>query len=110
MQNCFPPFLLEVETMENSNRVIKDYIADILEQVSSLMENLWEMLEGSSQHRGTPEEKQTLLMDYEMSLILASYLMGMHESRVTDCHIKNPEKILNILDDFSPLAEQKQIR
>ena len=49
-------------------------------------------------------------MDYEMSLILASYLMGMHESRVTDCHIKNPEKILEILDDFSPLAEQKQIR
>ena len=35
-----------------------------------------------------------------MSLILASYLMGMHESRVTDCHIKNPEKILEILDDF----------
>ena len=27
-----------------------------------------------------------------------------------DCHIKNPEKILEILDDFSPLAEQKQIR
>ena len=27
--------------MENSNRVIKDYIADILEQVSSLMEK-WE--------------------------------------------------------------------
>ena len=26
-------------------------------------------------------------MDYEMSLILASYLMGMHESRVTDCYI-----------------------
>ena len=49
-------------------------------------------------------------MDYEMSLILASYLMGMHESRVTDCHIKNPEKILEILDDFSPLAEQKQTR
>ena len=48
-------------------------------------------------------------MDYEMSLILASYLMGMHESRVTDCYIKNPEKILEILDDFSPLAEQKQI-
>ena len=49
-------------------------------------------------------------MDYEMSLILASYLMGMHESRVTDCYIKNPEKILEILDDFPPLAEQKQIR
>ena len=49
-------------------------------------------------------------MDYEMSLILASYLMGMHESRVMDCYIKNPEKILEILDDFSPLAEQKQIR
>jgi len=106
--------------MENSNRVIKDYIADILEQVSSLMEkwepnektreSLWEMLEDSSQHSGTPEEKQTLLMDYEMSLILASYLMGMRESRVTDCHIKNPEKILEILDDFSPLAEEKQIR
>ena len=32
------------------------------------------------------------------------------ESRVTDCHIKNPEKILEILDDFSPLAEQNQIR
>ena len=105
--------------MENSNRVIKDYIADILEQVSSLMEkwepyektreSLWEMLEDSSRHSGTPEEKQTLLMDYEMSLILASYLMGMHESRVTDCYIKNPEKILEILDDFSPLAEQKQI-
>ena len=44
MQNCFPPFLLEVETMENSNRVIKDYIADILEQVSSLMEK-WEPYE-----------------------------------------------------------------
>ena len=103
--------------MENSNRVIKDYIADILEQVSSLMEkwektreSLWEMLEDSSRHSGTPEEKQTLLMDYEMSLILASYLMGMRESRVTDCHIKNPEKILEILDDFSPLAEEKQIR
>ena len=68
------------------------------------------MLEDSSRHSGTPEEKQTLLMDYEMSLILASYLMGMHESRVMDCHIKNPEKILEILDDFSPLAEQKQIR
>lgn len=39
-------------------------------------------------------------MDYEMSLILASYRMGMHESRVTDCYIKNPEKILEILDDF----------
>ena len=73
-------------------------------------ESLWEMLEDSSRHSGTPEEKQTLLMDYEMSLILASYLMGMHESRVTDCHIKNPEKILEILDDFSPLAEEKQIR
>ena len=106
--------------MENRNRVIKDYIADILEQVSSLMEkwepdektreSLWEMLEDSSRHSGTPEEKQTLLMDYEMSLILASYLMGMHESRVTDCYIKNPEKILEILDDFSPLAEQKQTR
>lgn len=106
--------------MENSNRVIKDYIADILEQVSSLMEkwepyektreSLWEMLEDSSRHSGTPEEKQTLLMDYEMSLILASYLMGMRESRVADCHIKNPEKILEILDDFSPLAEEKQIR
>ena len=102
--------------MENRNRVIKDYIADILEQVSSLMEK-WEpyektreMLEDSSRHSGTPEEKQTLLMDYEMSLILASYLMGMRESRVTDCYIKNPEKILEILDDFSPLAEQKQIR
>lgn len=104
--------------MENRNRVIKDYIADILEQVSSLMEkwepyektreSLWEMLEDSSRHSGTPEEKQTLLMDYEMSLILASYLMGMHESRVTDCYIRNPEKILEILDDFSPLAEQKQ--
>lgn len=57
-----------------------------------------------------PGGKQTLLMDYEMSLILASYLMGMHESRVTDCYIKNPEKILEILDDFSPLAEQKQTR
>ena len=89
--------------MENSNRVIKDYIADILEQVSSLMEkwepnektreSLWEMLEDSSRHSGTPEEKQTLLMDYEMSLILASsLLMGMHESRVTDCHIKNPRR------------------
>ena len=106
--------------MENRNRVIKDYIADILEQVSSLMEkwepnektreSLWEMLEDSSRHSGTPEEKQTLLMDYEMSLILASYLMGMHESRVTDCHIKTPDKILEILDDFSPLAEQKQTR
>ena len=49
-------------------------------------------------------------MDYEMSLILASYLMGMRESRVTDCYIKSPEKILEILDDFSPLAEQKQTR
>lgn len=59
---------------------------------------------------GPRRKKQTLLMDYEMSLILASYLMGMRESRVTDCYIKNPEKILEILDDFSPLAEQKQIR
>ena len=68
--------------MENRNHVIRDYIADILEQVSSLMEkwepyektreSLWEMLEDSSRHSGTPEEKQTLLMDYEMSLILAS--------------------------------------
>ena len=80
--------------MENSNRVIKDYIADILEQVSSLMEkwepyektreSLWEMLEDSSRHSGTPEEKQTLLMDYEMSLILASYRMGMHETNAID--------------------------
>ncbi len=54
--------------MENSNRVIKDYIADILEQVSSLMEkwepydktreSLWEMLEDSSRHSGTPEENR----------------------------------------------------
>ena len=54
--------------MENSNRVIKDYIADILEQVSSLMEkwepyektrkSLREMLEDSSRHSGTPEENR----------------------------------------------------
>ena len=88
--------------MENSNRVIKDYIADILEQVSSLMEkwepyektreSLWEMLEDSSRHSGTPEEKQTLLMDYEMSLILASYLMGMHESRVRTAISRIPRR------------------
>ena len=56
------------------------------------------------------ENRNRVIKDYEMSLILASYLMGMHESRVMDCYIKNPEKILEILDDFSPLAEQKQIR
>ena len=54
--------------MENRNRVIRDYIADILEQVSSLMEkwepyektreSLWEMLEDSIRHGGTPEENR----------------------------------------------------
>ena len=54
--------------MENRNRVIKDYIVDILEQVSSLMEkwepyektreSLWEMLEDSIRHSRTPEENR----------------------------------------------------
>lgn len=54
--------------MENRNRVIRDYIVDILEQVSSLMEkwepyektreSLWEMLEDSIRHSGTPEENR----------------------------------------------------
>ena len=64
----FRRFLLGVETMENRNRVIKDYIVDILEQVSSLMEkwepyektreSLWEMLEDSIRHSRTPEENR----------------------------------------------------
>ena len=55
--------------MENSNRVIKDYIADILEQVSSLMEkwepnektreSLWEMLEDAVSIAG-PRRKNRL--------------------------------------------------
>lgn len=37
--------------MENRNRVIKDYIADILEQVSSLMEK-WEPYEKTRESHG----------------------------------------------------------
>ena len=38
--------------------------------------------------------------------VFLNYVVPVH----MDCYIKNPEKILEILDDFSPLAEQKQIR
>lgn len=102
--------------MKHDKQILNEYAGKVLEQVSILMEQwppylqardqLWEMLERSESSCKSAEERQTLLMDYEMAVILAAYFMGMHDAKTMECSIMNLEKVLELLDSFSPLKSQ----
>ena len=66
-------------------------------------EELWGLLDGSRNEEGrSEEEKRTLLMDYEMAVILAAYSMGLQDRKHN--FEENPQEILKLLNEFSPLA------
>lgn len=100
--------------MEKNYRIQNEYAGQIVEYVSHLMEQwapyvqtrelLWEILAGYPPKDMSAEDLQTLLMDYEMALILAAYLLGMSADPLSASKESQSERILEMLDCFSPLT------
>ena len=98
--------------MKDENRILKVFACETLEQVSAAMEQwqpyldarekLFALLDGENRESLTQEERQTLLMDYEMALILASYTMGYQKGQDGGYNIQD---IYHLLDLFSPLSD-----
>lgn len=105
--------------MKKKDQILDAKVAVILEEMGNIMENwqpyqearekLVKMMEDQQEPLAQKDEKETLLTDYEITITIAAYFLGMQAGYREAKKLQDDDFVKQILEKVSPLSKENKM-